>query len=243
MPYKSEAQRKYFNANREKLEAEGVDVDEWNDSSKGKKLPEKAEKKAYGVSDDNYEQDRHLSAMPGASREEMLAATRALMARAKTLDGNLKFTGSRYAELPDEYYDSAEALKRIEALEGDNPYFDEESPLFYQISRDDQAPLNWDALDKKANYSVVQNMAWIAAQEKKAAGNYLRNSLIGAGIGGVAGGIGDWINEDEDKPDDSLIDGILGGAAMGGLGGLGVTALRDLSGPSRAFGASIPVEL
>jgi hypothetical protein len=41
MPYKSEAQRRYFNANREKLEAEGVDVDEWNDSSKGKKLPKK----------------------------------------------------------------------------------------------------------------------------------------------------------------------------------------------------------
>ena len=41
MPYKSEAQRRYFNANREKLEAEGVDVDEWNKSSKGKKMPEK----------------------------------------------------------------------------------------------------------------------------------------------------------------------------------------------------------
>ena len=50
MPYKSEAQRKYFNANREKLEAEGVDVDEWNESSKGKKLPEKvkdSEKQAF----------------------------------------------------------------------------------------------------------------------------------------------------------------------------------------------------
>ncbi len=46
MPYKSEAQRRYFNANREKLEAEGVDVDEWNDSSKGKKLPKKSEKSA-----------------------------------------------------------------------------------------------------------------------------------------------------------------------------------------------------
>lgn len=42
MPYKSEAQRRYFNANRDKLEAEGVDVDEWNESSKGKKMPEKA---------------------------------------------------------------------------------------------------------------------------------------------------------------------------------------------------------
>ncbi len=41
MPYKSEAQRKYFNANREKLEADGVDVDHWNETSKGKELPEK----------------------------------------------------------------------------------------------------------------------------------------------------------------------------------------------------------
>jgi hypothetical protein len=41
MPYKSEAQRKYFNVNRKKLEAQGVDVDEWNQASKGKKLPEK----------------------------------------------------------------------------------------------------------------------------------------------------------------------------------------------------------
>lgn len=43
MPYKSDAQRRYFNVpeNRNKLEAQGVDVDEWNESSKGKKLPEK----------------------------------------------------------------------------------------------------------------------------------------------------------------------------------------------------------
>lgn len=46
MPYQSEAQRRYFNANREKLEGQGVDVDHWNESSKGKKLPEKAEKEA-----------------------------------------------------------------------------------------------------------------------------------------------------------------------------------------------------
>ncbi len=134
MPFKSEAQRKYFNANREKLEAEGVDVDEWNESSKGKKLPEKAEKKA-------------------------------------------------------------------------------------------------------ANYSVIQNMAWISAQQEKSAAPYLRNSLIGAGIGGLTGGIGDWMNEDEDKPADSLLDGILGGAALGGMGGLGYTALRDLRNPNRLAAA------
>jgi len=45
MPYKSDAQRKYFNANRKELESQGVDVDEWNDSSRGKKLPEKVKEK------------------------------------------------------------------------------------------------------------------------------------------------------------------------------------------------------
>lgn len=49
MPYSSDAQRKYFNANRVKLEAEGVDVDEWNASSKGKRLPEKKTKAASDV--------------------------------------------------------------------------------------------------------------------------------------------------------------------------------------------------
>lgn len=41
MPYKSKAQEKFFNANRKKLEKEGVNVDEWNKASKGKKLPAK----------------------------------------------------------------------------------------------------------------------------------------------------------------------------------------------------------
>jgi len=45
MPFKSEAQRKFFNANRAKLEAQGVNVDEYNEASKGKKLPKKVKKK------------------------------------------------------------------------------------------------------------------------------------------------------------------------------------------------------
>ena len=47
MPYKSEAQRKYFHANKKKLEKQGVDVNEWDRESKGLKLP----KKAAGSSD------------------------------------------------------------------------------------------------------------------------------------------------------------------------------------------------
>jgi hypothetical protein len=45
MPYKSQAQEKFFNANKAKLEKQGVSVEEWNKASKGKKLPKKAPKK------------------------------------------------------------------------------------------------------------------------------------------------------------------------------------------------------
>ncbi len=41
MPYKSLAQERFFNANREKLERQGVDVGEWNAASKGLSLPRK----------------------------------------------------------------------------------------------------------------------------------------------------------------------------------------------------------
>ncbi len=44
MPFKSEAQRAYFNANRDKLEAQGVNVDEWNAASEGMKLPKRTSK-------------------------------------------------------------------------------------------------------------------------------------------------------------------------------------------------------
>lgn len=42
MPLKSIKQRGFFNANKGKLEAQGVNVDEWNKSSKGLKLPMRA---------------------------------------------------------------------------------------------------------------------------------------------------------------------------------------------------------
>lgn len=39
VPYKSAAQRGYFHANRAKLEAQGVNVAEWDAASKSKALP------------------------------------------------------------------------------------------------------------------------------------------------------------------------------------------------------------
>jgi hypothetical protein len=44
VPFKSEAQRRYFEANKSKLQKQGVDVKEWEESSKRLKLPERAPK-------------------------------------------------------------------------------------------------------------------------------------------------------------------------------------------------------
>lgn len=41
MPYKSQNQAAYFNIHKKQLEAQGVNVDEWNAASKGKKLPKR----------------------------------------------------------------------------------------------------------------------------------------------------------------------------------------------------------
>lgn len=43
MPYKSEAQRKLFNSKNSPVSKR--EVQEWNQASKGKKLPEKVKKK------------------------------------------------------------------------------------------------------------------------------------------------------------------------------------------------------
>lgn len=45
MPYKSKAQERYFHANRIKLAFQGVNVKEWDEKSKGKKLPERVKQK------------------------------------------------------------------------------------------------------------------------------------------------------------------------------------------------------
>lgn len=41
MPYKSEARRRWFHENAEKLKKQGIDVKEWDKESKGLKLPDR----------------------------------------------------------------------------------------------------------------------------------------------------------------------------------------------------------
>lgn len=51
----------------------------------------------------------------------------------------------------------------------------------------------------------------------------LKATLLGAGLGGAVGGLGDWLLRDKNNPDSSW-DGILSGAALGGyLGNRGAT--------------------
>lgn len=45
MPYKSKAQAAFFNIHKKEMEAHGVNVNEWNKASKGKKLPKRIKKK------------------------------------------------------------------------------------------------------------------------------------------------------------------------------------------------------
>jgi len=49
MPYKSRAQRGYFHAHKKELEAQGVNISEWDAASKNKKLPEKVKAKPEKV--------------------------------------------------------------------------------------------------------------------------------------------------------------------------------------------------
>jgi len=44
MPFVSKAQQGFFEANRGKLERQGLNVGEWESASKGKALPERAKK-------------------------------------------------------------------------------------------------------------------------------------------------------------------------------------------------------
>ena len=45
MPYKSKAQAGYFHTHAKQLAKQGVNINEWDEASKGLKLPKRANKK------------------------------------------------------------------------------------------------------------------------------------------------------------------------------------------------------
>lgn len=44
MPYKSKAQAAYFNIHKKELERQGVNVEEWNNATRGRKIPKRKKK-------------------------------------------------------------------------------------------------------------------------------------------------------------------------------------------------------
>lgn len=55
MPYASQAQAGYFHTHRSELAAQGVDVDEWDAATKGKKLPKQVKKSFVKLQYKEYE--------------------------------------------------------------------------------------------------------------------------------------------------------------------------------------------
>lgn len=67
MPYKSEAQRKFFNSSEGKAKLGKEEVEKWNEESKGQKdLPNKISdlQKAIKICDDTWEQHKYKSNPP-----------------------------------------------------------------------------------------------------------------------------------------------------------------------------------
>lgn len=228
MPYKSEAQRKYFNANREKLEAEGVDVDEWNESSKGKKLPEKAEKKSY-VMPQQATPDGTSVGVNVPFDSEVFKLLQGLNSRLP-LGGQLSSQDKKklqkaygWEHEPDEL-DLVEGLMEMEEAEKkaftpDTSFadgYDEKQlreALAERVRMIAQLRAHRDALlDDKSGYKQAKDPTY---------------PLIGMGLGGALGAAGYYLEPDEDKEDGNLIDRMLLPATVGGLAGLGVKAFAE----------------
>lgn len=127
MPYKSDAQRRYFNANRAKLEAQGVDVDEWNDSSRGKKLPERAKKKkteksAVALLAKLAAESQPLE--PPSLRQAAIAGLGGLGTQLGIIHGNNLYYDSQFgldAKAPKRYSpERRDAYNKLKALYGKN---------------------------------------------------------------------------------------------------------------------------
>lgn len=107
MPYKSLKQMKFFNANRKRLEAQGVDVDEWNASTKGKKLPEQVKKS----------QDYSLPSdiKPAGSYESLKKTMSENMARHDSMAGNTQPAPGQLSVTPPPAPQSVDKLFQVDS--------------------------------------------------------------------------------------------------------------------------------
>jgi hypothetical protein len=100
MPYKSDAQRRYFNANAGDEISEST-VDEWNQASKGKKLPEEGqEERGQGRSSTSTGRSRWPTGTT-PTEEQVRAEVKAKVKEAVT--AWLKKSLPKVADKPDHY--------------------------------------------------------------------------------------------------------------------------------------------
>ena len=215
MPYKSDAQRRYFNANRSKLEGQGVDVDEWNESSKGKKLPEKAKEK------------------------EASDALRTLCQRAVQLLGQTKDDNLRFSRNPVKM-GSASTDAVMSGSRNTKSALDEESLNRARLNAarivsPELLPPARNRLEEQYNarnrarlekHPVIRTPTERIVEYKYPYGP-ATSGLIGAGIGGLTGGLKGLIEnpgEDEQGNKKSRIRNALQSALLGAGVGAGIGA-------------------
>lgn len=92
MPYKSEAQRKYFNSPEGKKKIGPEEVEHWNEVSKGMKLPKKVEEdKEMNVLDKAI----RSCDSPDVSSSDLLNLSSQIMNRLKNIESNIKYINSQ----------------------------------------------------------------------------------------------------------------------------------------------------
>jgi hypothetical protein len=201
MPYQSEAQRRYFNANKKKLESSGVDVDEWNKSSKGKKLPEYASEKQAST----------------ALNLLHLQASRLLTKLAAEEDDDDEDNNDSKSKSPNKKPSKAKDILDMDSTGG--RLADYLAPLSWGGERAGRARAMADAIGEKTTFGVrhpfMQTM-----------GHTLGGGILGSAAGGLAGaglGFGDeWLRKSQGEGHPLAMAKDLGtvGGVVGGLAGL-----------------------
>lgn len=156
MPYKSRAQAAYFNIHRKEMEAQGVNVDEWNSASKGMKLPK--HKKAGG------------------------AIASALATARKYAKGGISTLPKTPPKMPKAPKPGGEAIENL-AMKGSSIRLGREGMINSSIpGRTDKLPMNV----KSGSYILPADIPSALGQGNTMAGGQILKNMFNAGPYGMA---------------------------------------------------------
>jgi hypothetical protein len=190
MPYKSKAQAAYFNIHRKELERQGVDVDEWNESSRGKKLPEHVAKEKKGMLDVEGLLKEAAKLPPSYYRN--LYYRNPELHKLKSTNGGLA-SAAKAKQEEKRLAHVADRDKRLNALR--NPPqppqmelgFDKQAHVSSEMNKVLYNHLVSRGISENANAEEVLNKR---SPKKKDLDAALRRNVIGSGITGGLAGLG-----------------------------------------------------